>query len=52
MIIRQQTKHETTEQWDGTDIEPVYPSRRINKEQDPAVHDEYVREYREGDRFS
>lgn len=52
MIIRQQTEQETTEQWDGTDIEPVYPSRKINRERDLAAHDEYVRKHREGDRFS
>lgn len=53
MIIRQQAEQESAaDQWDGTDIEPTYPSRKINQERDLAAHDEYIRKHREGDRFS
>lgn len=52
MIIRQHAEQKATEQWDGTDIEPTYPLRKINKEQDPTAHDEYARKHQEGDCLS
>lgn len=44
-----------SEQWDGTDIEPVF-TIRYSEEQDPSkvltLSDEYIRSYQEGDRYS
>lgn len=40
------------DQWDGTDIEPSFPPRKIDKEDDESLGDEYVASYREGDLFS
>ena len=43
------------DQWDGTDIEPVYPSRypESNSKADTSdLSDDYIRSYNEGDRFA
>lgn len=50
MIVHQQA--DSTDQWDGTDIEPVYPLRKIKEQEDLAVDEQYAAKYREGDYFS
>lgn len=53
MIIHNQAEQqESADQWDGTDIEPAYPSRKVRKEQDSIAHERYIADHREGDRFS
>lgn len=55
MIIRKQglTDHDNSadDQWDGTDIEPVYP-RNMSSKVRADLDDSYVKSHCEGDRFS
>lgn len=43
------------DQWDGTDIEPTYPCRysvEAPKTETSDLPDDYIRSYREGDRYA
>jgi len=43
------------DQWDGTDIEPIYRRRYSDGEYLPETSeltDEYIRSYQQGDKFS
>lgn len=42
---------QSNDQWDGTDIEPSYP-RKVLEKDDERLSDAYVASYREGDLFS
>ena len=44
--------NKSIDQWDGTDIEPSFPPRKVDAKDDELIEDEYIASYREGDLFS